>query len=118
MGFWIGAAIILAIVAVLVRRGMQMKALAVQGILGRAQVVQKTRRRTSAGHQTAGYIKYRFDTPKGESLTNRIAVSEQVYSEYSDGDPIDIVYLEDRPTTNAARYMVNLSRKALKLPPL
>ncbi len=118
MGFWIGAIIVLAIVAVFVRRGLQMKALAHQGVLGTAEVVEKTRRHTSAGHQTAGFIKYRFDAPNGQQLTNRIAVSEQIYNDHSEGEAIDIVYLEDRPSTNTARYMVNLSRKALKLPPL
>ena len=118
MGFWIVAAIALAMMAVLVWRGLQMKELAHNGVLGQAEVIQKNRRRTSAGHQTAGYLKYQFDTPQGHTLSNRIAVSEKIYSQYQEGDPIDIVYLEDKPGVNGARYMVNLSRKALKLPPI
>jgi hypothetical protein len=118
MGFWIGAAILLAIVAVIVRRGLQMKALANNGVKGIAEVIHKSRRRTTAGHQTAGYIKYQFDAPLGQQLSNRIAVSEQIYSEYDIGDDMEIVYLPDRPSVNAALYMVNLSRKGLKLPPL
>ena len=118
MGLWIGVAILLAMIALLVRRGLQMKALAHKGVLGQAEVVQKYRRRTSAGHQTAGYLKYQFDTPQGRTLTNRIAVSEEVFSKYQVGDTIDIVYLEDQPKVNGADYMVNFSRKALKLPPV
>ena len=118
MGFWIGAAILLAIIAVFVRRGLQMKSLAHHGVLGQAEVVQKMRSRSSAGHQTAGFITYRFGAPNGQQLSKRIAVSEQIYSEYNEGDSIEIVYLEDRPATNATRYMANLSRKALKLPPI
>lgn len=117
MGFWIGAAIVGAFIGVWVWRGLQMKALANAGVAGQAEVIQKTRRRGSPGHQTAGYIKYRFLSPDGKTLTNRIAVSEKIYSEYDEGESIDIVYLPDRPGVNAARYMVNLSRKALKLPP-
>jgi len=109
---------LLAMIALLVRRGLQMKALAHDGVPGQAAVVEKHRRRTSAGHQTAGYLKYQFDTPQGHTLTNRIAVSEEVFSKFQEGDPIAIVYLEDHPKINGARYMVNLSRKALKLPPL
>ncbi len=118
MGFWISAVILLALITVWVWRGLQMKALANSGVAGQAEVIQKTRRRSSPGHQAAGFIKYRFLTPDGKALTNRIAVSEKIYSEYDEGESIDIVYLPDRPGVNAARYLVNLSRHALKLPPL
>lgn len=118
MGFWIGAAIVMALIAVWVWRGLQMKALANSGVLGHAEVIQKIRRRRSTGHQTAGYLKYRFLASDGRTLTKRIAVSEKIYTEYDEGESIDIVYLPDRPGVNAARYIVNLSRKALKLPPL
>ncbi len=118
MGFWIAAAIVLAFIGVLVWRGLQMKSLAREGVVGTAEVVQKTRRHSSSGHQTAGFLKYRFQSPDGKQLTNRVAVSEQVYNEYSEGQSIDIVYLHDKPGVNGARYIVNLSRKALKLPPL
>ena len=118
MGLWIGVAILLAMIAILVWRGLQLKVLAHKGVLGQAGIVQKYRRRTSAGHQTAGYLKYQFETPQGRTLTNRIAVSEEVFSKYQVGDTIDIVYLEDKPSVNGAHYMVNLSRKTLNLPPL
>lgn len=118
MGIWIGVAILVALIGVWVWRGLQMKALANSGVLGQAEVIQKTRRRSSPGHQAAGYIKYRFTAPDGKAITNRSAVSEKIYSEYDEGESIDIVYLPDRPAVNAARYMVNLSRTALKLPPL
>ena len=118
MGFWIGAAILMALIAVWVWRGLQMKALANSGVLGQAEVIQKIRRRSSTGHQTAGYLKYRFLAPDGKALTRRIAVSEKIYTEYDEGESIDIVYLPERPRVNAARYLVNLSRKALNLPPL
>ena len=96
MGFWIGAAIVLAIIAVIVRRGLQMKALAHQGVPGQAEVVHKTRRRTTAGHQTAGFIKYQFEAPDGRRLSNRIAVSEEIFSKYQQGESIDIVYLPEK----------------------
>lgn len=118
MGLWIALAILAAIIAVIVRRGLQMKALAQNGVPGQAEIVLKHRRRTSAGHQTAGYLKYQFDAPLGQTLTNRIAVSEEIFARYEVGDPIEIVYLPDKPGINGAKYMVNLSRKALKLPPL
>ncbi len=118
MELWIVAAIVLAIIAVIVRRGLQMKQLAHHGVPGQAEIVLKHRRRTSPGHQTAGYLKYRFDAPLGQTLTNRIAVSEEIFARYEVGDPIEIVYLPDKPGVNGAKYMVNLSRKALKLPPL
>lgn len=121
MGLWIIAAIVLAMIAMIVvsvRRGLQMKELAHNGVVVQGNVVEKQRRKTAAGHQTAAFLKYQFDTAQGFSHSNRIAVTEEMYSEYQEGDSIDIVYLEDKPGVNAARYMVNLSRKALKLPPI
>lgn len=117
MGFWIVAGVVLAFIAVLAWRGLQMKSLAHEGVVGTAEVLRKTRRQGARGHHTTGFIKYRFEAPNGQQFSNRIAVSEQVYSEHTEGQRIDIVYLPDRPNVNAARYMVNLSRKALKLPP-
>ena len=118
MGFWIVAAIVGAFIAAMAWRGLQMKSLAQQGVVGKGEVIQKFRRRARSGHQAAGYLKYRFETPQGLEFQKRIAVSEQVYNEYAEGQAIDIVYLPDKPSVNGARYMVNLSRKALKLPPI
>lgn len=118
MGFWISVVILMALIAVWAWQGLQMKALANSGVLGRGEVIQKIRLHISTGHQTAGYLKYRFLAPDGKALTGRIAVSEKIYTEYDEGEPIDIVYLPERPRVNAARYVVNLSRKALNLSPL
>jgi hypothetical protein len=118
MGFWIVAVIVAAFIGAAVWRGLQMKSLAQGGVVAKGEVIQKFRRRSKSGPQASGYLKYRFDAPNGQAFTKRIAVSEQVYNEYAEGQPIDIVYLPDKPSVNGARYMVNLSRKALKLPPI
>jgi hypothetical protein len=118
MGFWIVAVIVLLMIVVFVRRGLQMKELAHNGVVGQAKVIQKQRRHSNKSRQSTAYLKYQFDAPNGLSHTNRIAVTDEIFSRYEEGDSIDIVYLENKPGVSGARYMVNLSRQALKLPPL
>ena len=54
----------------------------------------------------------------GERYENKIAVDEDVWQGHEVGDAIELVYTPKRPSVSATKYMVNLSRQALKLPPL
>ena len=75
-------------------------------------------RRINLGGQGSGYLRYEFLAPTGKRLERSITVDEDVYDQYEEGSKIDIVYVKDKPQVNGAKYMVNLSREALKLPPL
>ena len=118
MSWLIGAAIIAAIIYFTVRRGYQMKDLANKGVVAQATVIKKSRRSGTSGAAGSGYIKYEFLAPDGKRHESSIAVSEEVYSDHEEGSMIDIVYVAGKPQVNGAKYMVNLSREALKLPPL
>ncbi len=104
------------IVGFIVRRGFQMKALAHEGVAIEGKVIKKFRQPGSG--TTAPYLRYEYTTPTGERYENKIAVSEEVWQSHEEGDPIELVYTPNRPSVSAAKYMVNLSRQALKLPPL
>lgn len=118
MTWLIGGLIIVAIIVMVVRRGLQMKDLAHKGVVAKGRVVRKFRRTQAQGKHTSGYLEYEFTSALGQRHKRAIAVSEGVYGSHEEGDDIDVVYLPDRPQVNGARYMVNLSREALKLPPL
>ena len=118
MSFLIGALIIAAIIAVVVHRGLQMKNLANDGVVGNGRVLEKYRRTTTRGGMAAPYLRYEFYAANGLRYERKISVGQEIYDSYAEGDPIDIVYLKNKPQVNAAKYMVNLSREALKLPPL
>ena len=118
MSWLIGAAIIAAIIFTIVRRGFQMKDLANKGVVAQATVIKKFRRSSTSGGQGSGYLRYEFLAPNGKRLERTITVDEDVYNQYEQGLKIDVVYVEGKPQVNGAKYMVNLSREALKLPPL
>ena len=118
MSWLIGPAIIIAIIFVIVRRGFQMKDLAHKEVVAEATVIKKFRRSGTSGGQGSGYLRYEFLAPNGKRLERSITVSEEIYSSHEEGSKIDVVYVEGKPQVNGAKYMVNLSREALKLPPL
>lgn len=118
MGFLIGALIIAAVIAVVVHRGLQMKNLANDGIVGEGKVIEKLRRVNNQGGVSAAYLRYEFNAANGLRYEKKVAVSEEISDGHEEGDPIDVVYLRNKPEVSAAKYMVNLSREALKLPPL
>jgi hypothetical protein len=118
MGFLIGALIIGAVIAVVVHRGLQMKNLANDGIVGEGKVLKKFKRLATKGGNSSPYLRYEFYATNGIRYERQISVGEEIYGSYEEGDAIDVVYLSDKPKVNAAKYMVNLSREALKLPPL
>ena len=109
-------AIIGLIAAFIVRRGFQMKALAHEGVAIEGTIIKKFRQPGSG--TTAPYLRYKYTTPTGERYENKIAVDEDVWQGHEVGDAIELVYTPKRPSVSAAKYMVNLSRQALKLPPL
>ena len=118
MSFLIGAAIVAAIIAVIVHRGFQMKNLANDGVVGEGKVIKKSRRVNSQGGMSSAYLRYEFNAANGLRYEKKISVGEEVFDAYEEGDPIDVVYVRNKPEVNGAKYMVNLSREALKLPPL
>jgi len=114
----IPAAIIFAVVLI-VRRGLQMKNLAHQGVPVTGKILLVTRL-GSVNHskQTRHWrLRYSFTLPDGRTFENGITPSEEERL-MQVGGPIALVYLPTDPRVSGTRRMVNLSRQALKLPPL
>lgn len=115
MTWLIGLAIVVAIVFFIVRRGRQMSRIARYGVAGEGEVVKKFR---LPGPHSAPRIRYRFRANDGQWYENRVTVSESAYESLSEGGRIELAYVPDQPSLNAARYLVNQMRVALKLPEL
>ena len=107
-----------AFIAIVVHRGMQMKKLAHDGVVADGKVINKSRRAGAQAKMSTPYLRYEFYAANGFRYERNVAVGENVYESHEEGDAIGVVYLKDNPKVSAARYMVNLSREALKLPPL
>ena len=118
MTYLVGALIIGAIIFFAAKRGFQMKDLCHKGVLVEGKVIKKFRQQGKGGSMASPCLRYEFHSAAGQRIENKITVAEEIWETFEEGSPIDIVYLEDKPAVNAAKYMVNLSREALKLPPL
>jgi hypothetical protein len=116
MSYLVGALIIGAIIFFVVKRGFQMKNLCHKGVPVEGKVIKKFRQQGKG--MSSPCLRYEFHSAGGQRIENKITVAEEIWDAHEEGSPIDIVYLEDKPAVNAAKHMVNLSREALKLPPL
>lgn len=112
-------AVVAFAVFMVIRRGLQMKKLAHLGIpiTGKVLLVKQLAS-THHSRQTRHWrLRYAFTLPDGRTFENGVNPSTEE-RQLQAGSPIDLVYLPADPQISATRGMVNLSRKALKLPPL
>lgn len=112
------ALIFVGMVGTWVVRGFQMKSLANEGVVVSGEIVDKRRSGAGANSRSAPYLKYAYVGPDGQRHELRAAVAESVYAEHEIGDAFDVVCLPDKPSVAGPKYLVDLSREALKLPPL
>lgn len=98
-------------VAVMLRRGLEMKKLAQEGQSVQAIVIKKARVRRKGSNPPA--ITYEFQDSFGKTHQRRIFVSESFYERHQEGGTIEVVYLLDKPEVNAAKTLVEEVKKAL-----
>lgn len=110
---FIGVAIFL-----IVRRGLQMKNLAHHGVrtTGKILLIKKLTGGIDSPRSRGWRLRYTF-TVAGRTFENGINPSTEE-RQLPVGAPIEIVYLPTDPAVSGTLGMVNLSRQALKLPPL
>lgn len=101
---------------VLVQRSGEVKALAERGLPITGRVVAKHARhaRGSAGRYRR--IKLAYEPPEGGRHERWISATRQEWEALHEGEPVDLVYLEDRPAVFATLRLVNLAREAKGLP--
>lgn len=109
----IGVAIFL-----IIRRGMQMKNLAHHGVptTGKILLIKQLASANRSPQSRSWRLRYSY-TVEGRTFENGINPGTEE-RQLAVGGPIEIVYLPTDPSVSATRNMVNLSRQALKLPPL
>lgn len=103
----------------IVRRGLQLKNLAHLGvpITGKILLITKLGSAHRSPQSRNWRLRYSFTLPDGRTFENGINPSKEE-RELKVGGPIEIIYLPTNPAVSATKGMVNLSRRALKLPPL
>jgi hypothetical protein len=101
-----------------VRRAGEVRALAERGLPVTGRVIEKRARhaRGSAGRYRR--IKLAYERPDAGRHERWISATPGEWESLREGEPVDLVYLGDRPAVFATLRLVNLAREAKGLPPL
>ncbi len=94
-----------------VRRGLEMRQLALEGVTHTAHIVDK---RTIHRRKTTYILTYSYQTADGQTFQHSPLVSSDLWHSVQVGDAIEIVYLPTRPHISALKRDVDLARQALR----
>jgi hypothetical protein len=94
-------------VYLVIRRGLEMRRLATEGVETTGTVVEKYRR-----HRGGSRIRYEYCDASGQKHQGRAGVSWKYYEAVKVGDPVKVVYLPQRPSVSALWAEVDLVRRA------
>ena len=109
-------AIVVGLVAVVVRRGLQMRQLALDGVETTGQVVAKLRHihaRRKGSQRPSLRIHYAYRDAAGAEHEHRSLVTDSFWNAHEQGGPIAIVYSQSQPQISAPKHLVEQSRAAL-----
>jgi hypothetical protein len=99
---------IVGAVYLVIRRGLEMRRLATEGVETTGTVVEKYYRRRRGGRR----IRYEYCDASGQKHQGRAGVSWEYYEAVKVGDPVKVVYLPQRPSVSALWAEVDLVRRA------
>ncbi len=118
LSFLIGAIIPVLLVGyavyAIIRRGFEMRQLAIEGVETTGTV---TRKMTFGGEGDSirrYQIKYAYHDASGREHSRASLVSEELYDSLEVGDPVKVVYLPSRPSVSGLLSDVELVRRALE----
>ncbi|HEX7086844.1 MAG TPA: DUF3592 domain-containing protein [Vicinamibacterales bacterium] len=100
---------LVAIVVVLLRRGLQWKLLLQDGVETTGTVVKKQIFRNLDYR-----IRYQYVDQTGRTHSHRSAVTDEVYHGCEEGGPFPVVYSRSKPHISAPKYLIDQSRAAME----
>lgn len=112
-------AIVAGLIAVVVRRGLQMRLLVMDGVETTGRVVAKLRHvhsRRKGSQRPTVRIHYAYRDAAGGEHEHRSLVTDSFWNAHEEGGPIAIVYSKSQPQVSAPRHLVEQSRAALAKP--
>jgi hypothetical protein len=98
-------------VYLVIRRGLEMRRLAAEGVETTGTVVEKYYRRRREG-ETITRIRYEYCDASGQKHQGWAGVSWEYYEAVKVGAPVKVVYLPQRPSVSALWAEVDLVRGA------
>ena len=108
-------AIVVALIAVVVRRAGQMRLLAQDGVEVTGRVVAKLEQRRQKRRHGGPVrrIHYAYVDAAGQAHENRSLVTDDFWHAKVEGGPIAIVYSKSQPQISAPQHLVAQAREAL-----
>ena len=107
--------IVVGVLVVVARRGLQMKKLVERGIPVVGRVVSRGSRASSgAGGRATHHLRYEFTAADGRTYGHRITVTGAEHESVREGDEIELVYLPDNPKVSAQASMVAMLSRGMK----
>jgi hypothetical protein len=117
LSFLMGAIVPLLLVGytvyTVIRRGFEMRRLAIEGVETTGTVTRKLTFRGTGSHRRY-QIKYAYHDAFGREHSHASLVSRELYDSLEVGDPVKVVYLPSRPSVSGLLSDVELARRALE----
>ncbi|WP_111266226.1 DUF3592 domain-containing protein [Marilutibacter maris] len=113
LGIGIPIVLLLAMVAVLARRGLQMRRLLAEGVETEGRVIEQVSH-TARTYQAQKRIRYEYIDASGKHHRHLSLVSDETWDAHPRGTRIAVVYARSRPSVSAPLALVEQARKAMK----
>ncbi len=99
----------------IIGKGRKMATLISRGTVAKGTVIKAEHRRVSRGNKVS-YLRYGFETSGGIAYEREIKVLPRELADYSDGQPVAVVYDPVDPANNALKSAVDRVREAMGKP--
>lgn len=106
------AVIVVAMLLVAVRRGLQMKQLATDGVEVQGRV-EKLWGHTGTTGMKSHRLRYAFEAADGRTYRRSVVVAAKVSASVKEGSPVRLVVLPSNPKVSALADVVAQARQAL-----
>jgi hypothetical protein len=113
--FLVPVLFIIGLIVFAVRRGLQMKQLAADGVEATATVTRKLKFSSQGTATQRQYrVLYTYTDEYGRNYKAKTGVSKDVFDSLQEGGPIAIMYSRSKPGVSGPTYQVEQARQALK----
>ncbi|MDN3638755.1 hypothetical protein QWY82_08045 [Simiduia curdlanivorans] len=105
--------ILIAMVVLVIRRGLQMRRLVDHGVPATA-IANKVIGHTGATGMRRSFLRYSFEDSAGKPYQNKVMISPAERDAIYEGASVAIIYLPDNPKISALAQSVESARNALE----
>jgi hypothetical protein len=110
-----GLLIVVTMIVIALRRGLQMRKLVLDGEIAEAKVVKKFKiSDTEGAASSGGYLRYEYSDEFGKKYSYKSLVNDEQWNTHNVGDSMEVIYVKSNPKISGPKYIVDLAREALE----